>query len=197
MNGIFGRVLKLLSAMVVLCAAAHIAQAQQVHRCTQSGKTVYSDRPCDAGANVSRVTVKPNSIENSGEREQAEIDSWRREEERQYWAQEHERQSQVAQQAVVRQQEQRYERQYKEMQSSKSRSRSRNRHAHGPTYSNSNPNSSSNPPSNPSPSVMTHCAGSTCFNNQGGVYHGHGNGATMTGPQGRPCIQMGNMVQCH
>ena len=51
-------------------------------------------------------------------------------------------------------------------------------------------------PASPAPSVMTHCAGGFCHDNQGGVYHQHGNGTTMTGPDGRTCTQAGGMVQC-
>ena len=47
-----------------------------------------------------------------------------------------------------------------------------------------------------SPSVLTHCTGGICQDNLGGVYHPHGNGATMTGPNGGTCIQTGSMVQC-
>lgn len=48
----------------------------------------------------------------------------------------------------------------------------------------------------PAPSAMTHCGGGFCYDNQGGVYHQHGNGVTMTGPNGGTCIQTGGMVNC-
>ena len=52
------------------------------------------------------------------------------------------------------------------------------------------------PNSAPAPSAMTHCAGGFCYDNMGGVYHQHGNGATMTGPNGNTCIRTGAMVNC-
>lgn len=48
----------------------------------------------------------------------------------------------------------------------------------------------------PAPSVITHCAGGFCHDNTGGVYHQHGNGVTMTGPNGNTCVQSGSMVNC-
>lgn len=50
--------------------------------------------------------------------------------------------------------------------------------------------------SSPVPSVMTHCAGGFCYDNAGGVYPQHGNGRTMTGPNGNTCIRTGTMINC-
>ncbi|GEM_PF-3245460 len=50
----------------------------------------------------------------------------------------------------------------------------------------------------PPPSVMTHCAGGFCYDNQGGTYHGHGPGSvTMTSPSGGTCVRVGDMVHCN
>lgn len=48
----------------------------------------------------------------------------------------------------------------------------------------------------PKPTTMTHCAGGFCHDNQGGVYHQHGNGLTMTGPSGTTCVSSGAAVHC-
>lgn len=54
------------------------------------------------------------------------------------------------------------------------------------------------PPPPPPPSVMTHCAGGFCYDNQGGTYHGHGPGSvTMTSPSGGTCVRVGDMVHCN
>lgn len=68
------------------------------------------------------------------------------------------------------------------------------RDQNSPSSSSSSPSPS---PSPPPPSIMTNCAGGFCHDNQGGVYHQHGNGMTMTGPSGGTCIQSGSSINCH
>lgn len=58
--------------------------------------------------------------------------------------------------------------------------------------------SQASPPPPPQPSVMTHCAGGFCYDNQGGTYHSHGPGSvTMTSPSGGTCVRVGGMVHCN
>ena len=52
-------------------------------------------------------------------------------------------------------------------------------------------------PPNQGPVDMKYCAGGFCHDNKGGVYHQHGNGTTMTGPNGQNCVRMGTIVECH
>lgn len=88
-------------AALLLCASAHTATAQHVYRCTEGGKTVYSDRACSDSANAKRVNANANTIDHSEGRAQHERDTWRLEREREYWAQEHQRQSDVNQQVTA------------------------------------------------------------------------------------------------
>ena len=96
------------SALVALlmCAGATTATAQQVYRCTEGGKTVYSDHACLGNDSAKRVHTNANTIDRTEGRAQDERDAWRREEqranEREYWAQEHQRQSDVNQAASAR-----------------------------------------------------------------------------------------------
>lgn len=96
------------SALValLLCAGTTTATAQHVYRCTEGGKTVYSDRACSDNAGAKRVNANANTIDRTEGRAQEERDAWRLEEqranEREYWAQEHQRQSDVNQAASAR-----------------------------------------------------------------------------------------------
>lgn len=47
------------------------------------------------------------------------------------------------------------------------------------------------------PSHITDCTGGFCYDDQGGVYHSHGDGTTMTGSDGRTCVQTGTTLQCY
>ena len=95
------------SALVALlmCAGATTATAQQVYRCTEGGKTVYSDHACLGKDSAKKVHTNANTIDRTEGRAQDERDAWRREEqrtnEREYWAQEHQRQSDVNQEAAA------------------------------------------------------------------------------------------------
>ena len=90
---------------LLLCAGATTATAQHVYRCTEGGKTVYSDRACSNSAGAKRVNTNANTIDRTEGRAQEERDAWRLEQqranEREYWAQEHQRQSDVNQAAAA------------------------------------------------------------------------------------------------
>jgi hypothetical protein len=56
-----GRVIRLTERLVgvILVAAVSSLASAEVYRCTEGGKTVYSDRPCQGGGTATTVAVPP------------------------------------------------------------------------------------------------------------------------------------------
>ena len=189
----------------------------QVYRCTDGGRTSYSHIPCASGA-TRVVNTRPNTIDRSSEREHHQR-LIRQGEEREVEQQRYARPAVSAgriDQMACNNARRDVDAAVSSMQTEMSRGKRADRHRNGieaaqikadaacgtttasrvprdkPKYAERNSPALGTPP----PSVMTHCAGGFCYDNQGGVYHQHGGGTTMTGPNGRTCIRTGATVQC-
>lgn len=193
-------------ALCFLLASAFTQYAEaQVFKCAgANGKIVYSDRACDQNASGGIIMREPTLEEKIREREEAYAAEMRKQDRR---AIEQERELIEQERREIAERREMMERRYQpEHKGYEERLRERNASVRStvkppppqwrraPSQHAQNDDNSNR---KPSPSVITHCAGGFCHDNQGGVYHQHGNGTTMTGPNGGTCIQTGASVQCH
>lgn len=183
--------------VLTLALASTSALAQAVYKCTDAnGRTTYTNTPCAHNKLEGQVLMRERSL------------SERIEERMQYreaLEAKHERQRAEAERQAMLEQE-RYQRR------AMARSMEAAARASAPPKKNSGsvsifakPQTRAQrglPPApqsapQPAPSIITHCAGGFCYDNQGGTYHSHGNGVTSTGPSGGTCVQTGATLQCY
>lgn len=184
----------LASAVILLVQAADA----QVFKCKDAqGRSIYSDSPCSSSQSGGQLERKRTFEEKMREREQAYEAQMVKRERKAHEV--HQERLEAEQQAIATSMQPRVPQHKGYAERLAERNAGVNskfappltRAQRGlPPLSN---RAAGNPPA---PSVMTHCAGGFCNDNQGGVYHQHGNGTTMTGPNGGTCVQTGTMVQC-
>lgn len=175
------------AAVLMMAWATCVAQAQ-VHKCKDSvGKITYSNMPCPAGAQGGQIELRQNVIDSR--------DSYERNvrylQQRQY--DEAARQAQQAQAEQEQMQRELLERALRPpepttaaapLQPVQSHSRRKPRQ---PGYA---------PPANqPTPRVITHCAGGFCHDNQGGTTAMPPQ--TFTNSDGTTCTSMGGTLTCN
>lgn len=171
------------AAWMVMLSATPVAQAQFAYRCTEGGKTTYSQAPCQ-GSDVAVISTRPNSIDASAERAHRARATRR-----------------AMNNAILDyvDAQSRFAGNDADQQTATSAPSQRGgqaRSPRGPVAVTSAASPQMAPPPPLAPRVMTHCTTGFCYDNQGGVYHRHGNAQTMTGPTGTTCTRAGNMVHC-
>lgn len=185
-------------SLVVICSLLLSTTASaQVYKCKDaSGHVTYSNMGCQTSHSGQAIMRERTFEEKMAEREQAYEEEVRKRERRRAkaeqqaiedaaLAEEHARQAAAA--SAVSSYSQRLQQRNASVSSNFERPKTRAERGLPPLRNSTQP---------PSPTDITHCAGGFCYDNQGGTYHQHGNGSTMTGPKGGTCIQTGNMVQC-
>lgn len=184
-------------ATLIICAFVSGTALAQVYKCKDaSGSITYSNLGCQTSHSGRAIMRERSFDEKMREREEAYEAEMLKQERRRIkaeqqaaedaaFAQEHARQA--AEASAGSSYSQRLQQRNAAVSSNLGRPKTRAERGLPPLRT-GNPN--------PAPSVMTHCAGGFCHDNQGGVYHQHGNGTTMTGPSGSTCVQTGSMVQC-
>lgn len=196
---------------LLLSAFTQYAEAQ-VFKCTgANGKIVYSDRACDKNASGGMIMREPTLEEKIQEREEAYNAEMRKQDRR---AIEQERELIQQQRREIAERREMMERRYQPQPKTyaqelaernakvrsvfeddpktslyKRRGGAEGTHTTREPHNHANDDRSSN--HMPKPSVITNCTGGFCHDNLGGVYHQHGNGTTMTGPNGTMCIFTG------
>lgn len=235
------------AAWMVMLSATPVAQAQFAYRCTEGGKTTYSQAPCQ-GSDVAVISTRPNSIDASAERAHRArasrramnnaildyIDAQSRtapapdtsrglESDRRRAFEQATTPYPGSRGGLTRSQRETAARLASTQAErdavmreattvipgangltasqldTQRRMQAVNRGEPLPPtsrYASPPPAPITIPAPPPAPRVITHCAGGTCHDNQGGVYHRHGNAPTMTGPTGTTCTRAGNVVHC-
>lgn len=200
-----------IAAIMLTAACAPAAQAQVFKCSSPQGGTVYSDQPCERGQSGQMLLRQRTPAEALQEQAQA-YTAQAAKEQRRALEQERELQAQQLQAMRALQAAQQApppaypaHKGYAERLAERNAGvrslfeRPQTRAERGlPPIANpyQNPIPDPSPAGPPPPTVMTHCGGGFCHDNQGGVYHLHGSGTTMTGPGGSTCVQAGNMIHC-
>lgn len=197
-------------------AAACTLSLAQVNRCKDpSGKTTYSDRPCDMGQTGAMIEHRKSNQEIDQERMQASEANER--EYRQRLAEQHlqmrERAGAPASQAPV-QQDRSSSYECKQAQRDHEtiasiRTGTPEEHRNRINASTVKVNAACNlqtemiqppprivAPSYQGPAMFTRCDAGFCYDNQGGVYRRNGPNF-MTGPNGRACQRVGKSWNCN
>ena len=186
-------------AMLIFSALVSTTAIGQVYKCKDaSGRVTYSNMGCQTSHSGQAIMRERTFQEKMREREDAYDAEMLKQERRRIkaeqqaienaeFAQEHAQQAAAA--SAGSSYSQRLQQRNAAVSSNLGRPKTRAERGLPPLQT-------ANPNSNPTPSTMTNCAGGFCHDNQGGVYHQHGNGTTMTGPSGSTCVRTGSMVQC-
>ena len=179
------------------------AYAQQVYKCSENGKTTFSDVPCakSSKAKTSIVSAKPNSIDASDGRSSDERDLMRREFARRTVSQSPAPTSrtEARDSAACRDATQSYETEVSSIrkdQAAVSMRKTKMLIACGRTdqLTTRQASHSMPSPSSKSPAVITSCDQGGCWDDQGGRYS-KGAGNTYIGPNGA-CQMVGGMMNC-
>lgn len=180
----------------------------QVYRCKDaSGKTIYSDKPCDTGQTGRQIERQRTQAEIYQERAQAYNAEARKQqrnlaEQQREWEDQSRRAPQYQQAPVVRHSGNDWA-QRKALENAATSARSITNNggkwdgaAQAARAREREEESRRRAAQAPKPTNITNCGGGFCHDNQGGVYHRVGPDF-MTGPNGQACHRAGDFWNCN
>jgi hypothetical protein len=180
----------------------------QVNRCKDSsGKTIYSDKPCDTGHTGRQIERQRTQAEIYQEREQAYTADVRKQqrnmaEQQREWEEQSRRAPQYQQAPIVRHlgndwaQRKALENAATSAGSISNSGGKWDRAAEAERAREREEQARRREAQMPKPTGITNCSGGFCHDNQGGVYHRSGPNF-MTGPNGQTCHRSGNFWNCN
>lgn len=180
----------------------------QVNRCKDaSGKTIYSDKPCETGHTGRQIERQRTRAEINQEREQAynaEVRKQQRNmaEQQREWEDQSRRASQYQQLPVVRHsgndwaQRKALENAATSAKSISNSGGSWDRAAEVERARAREEEARRHADQTPEPAKITNCKRNTCYDDQGGVHNSSGK-SFMTGPNGQTCRRSGNFWNCN
>lgn len=189
-------------AIACLFVALLAATAQaQVFRCTEGGKTTYSDTPCAPNQNGHQIARQKTQQQLDLEQAQADEAEWRKQqrlmnEQQQELAEQQQRALQPMPAPVVRHSGNDWQMR-KDLENAKTSAGSitNNGGRWDQAAETARERARREDARRQPPTVITTCNPGFCYDNQGGTYH-RVSPDFMTGPNGRTCHRVGDMWNC-